>query len=306
MINSLKIEGSNIFAAICTSMFQSQFSNLEITYDDFSIGKKVLSAKPSFLQAIQPFTQKSFNFDLHDKLELNDWIVKGQSWIYNYGKELGSACSFDQSVLLNNLNINKTSNAKEYDFTITFCKKDFERQYSKVLDGIDYNYDQYRKKSDFKSNANETGWNLNIPFNHKTYSHQYRYTKSKNKPYWPENILTDKELNLTFLLYELHPVTVFAHIFLIKLFINYLLKFIFIDEHFIRNYNTYATKLFHGINAYLSAHIVFSQRFEEFYSKHSRQDSSWNELLVESQYKDDGNIFGPNDWNLLAKNLKVK
>lgn len=306
MINSIKIEGTNIFAAICTSMFQHQFSNLNIGYDEFSVDTKVLSAKPSFLQAIQPFTKSSFNFDLHEKLELNDWIIKGQSWSYIFGKDLGSACSFDQSVLLDNLNISKTSITEEYDFIINFSKKDFQKQHSKVLNGIDINYNQYRKKSDFQSNAHETGWNLNIPFSNKIYRYQYNYTKSENKPYWPENVLTDKELNLTFLLYELHPVTVFANIFLIKLFINYLLKFIFIDEHFIRNYNTYATKLFHGINAYLSAHIVFSQRFEEFYSQHSRQDSSWNELLVESQYKDDGNIFGPNDWNLLAKNLKVK
>lgn len=305
MISTVRIEGNCIYAAICTAMLQHYFPDSKIIYEDFLILPGIKSAKPSFLQAIKPFTNNNFNFDLHEELVMQDWITIGQSYNYVFGQGLEAACSFDQANLFSSLKIKPSSVSDKQDFLINFNSVETEYEKSNILTNIDYELIS-KNKSILRSTATPDGWVYSIPYKSKSIDIVYRHNENYTSSFkWPKVFLTQNELNLNINILELHPVKSFIYIFLIKLFINYLVKFTKVDEHFIRNYNLYSSKLLHGVNAYLSAHIVFSQRFENFFSKHDRQNSSWNELLVESQFRDDGNIFGPKDWNLLAKNLKV-
>lgn len=305
MISTVRIEGNCIYAAICTAMLQHYFPDSKIIYEDFLILPGIKSAKPSFLQAIKPFTNNNFNFDLHEELVMQDWITIGQSYNYVFGQGLEAACSFDQANLFSSLKIKPSSVSDKQDFLINFNSVATECEKSNILTNIDYELIS-KNKSILRSTATPDGWVYSIPYKSKSIDIVYSYNENFTSSFkWPKVFLTQNELNLNINILELHPVKSFIYIFLIKLFINYLVKFTKVDEHFIRNYNLYSSKLLHGVNAYLSAHIVFSQRFENFFSKHDRQNSSWNELLVESQFRDDGNIFGPKDWNLLAKNLKV-
>ena len=305
MINSIQVIGNSIYSAICVCMLQHYFKNCKVIYEDPLILSGIVSAKPSFLQAIRPFTSDNFDFDLHKVLYMQDWIVAGQDFEYLFGDGVHGACSFDQKNLLENLNIKPSHEIDNYDFTITFNDIESQKEQSNILNNIDY-VCKTKKSKLFSSKACSNGWTYNIPYKSKSVEIAYTYDIESHSSFsWPKVFLSKDKLNLDMNILEIHPVKTFIYIFLIKLFVNYLIKFTMVDEHFIRNYNLYATKLLHGVNAYMSAHIVFSQRFENFFSKHDRQNSSWNELLVDSQFRDDGNIFGPKDWNLLAKNLKV-
>ena len=305
MIKGIQVQGNCIYTATCICMLQHYFKDCKIFYEDLFILPGVISAKPSFLQAIRPFTKDNFNFDLHSELLMKDWITTGQNFRYNFGNDIDGACSFDQKELLTNLNLGSSAKENNSEFTIVFNENNNEKEQSNVLTNIDY-VCKTKKVDVFSSQAINNGWLYNIPFENNGVEITYTYDENTQNTFsWPKVFLTQDQLNLGMFIPELHPVKTFIYIFLIKLFVNYLIKFTRIDEHFIRNYNLYATKLLHGVNVYMSAHIVFSQRFEKFFSQHDRQNSSWNELLVESQYRDDGNIFGPKDWNLLAKNLKV-
>jgi len=303
MIKNLKINGDNIYAAITASMINHYVPNISINFNKLKIPSKILIASPSFLQAINPFTKEDFYFELVDKITLKDWIFKNKSFDIDYNEKIGPAVSFDQKILFNNLNLPSSINNDSYDFVIDFNKNASSKEFSKILKNIECIYTQNNKLSQLTSQAQANGWSLNIPYNNKLYSYVYK-NKSKNLMHWPSKFITAESLNLNFNLFEIVPVTVFANIFLIKLFVNYLVKFTIVEEHFIRNYNNYAQDLMYGINSYLSSFLVFSQRSEKFYSVKDRQSSDWNEMLIERQYKKTGNIFDTKEWNILAKNLK--
>ena len=220
MINSIQVIGNSIYSAICVCMLQHYFKNCKVIYEDPLILSGIVSAKPSFLQAIRPFTSDNFNFDLHKVLYMQDWIVAGQDFEYLFGDGVHGACSFDQKNLLENLNIKPSHEIDNYDFTITFNDIESQKEQSNILNNIDY-VCKTKKSKLFSSKACSNGWTYNIPYKSKSVEIAYTYDIELSSFSWPK-VFIPRQIKFRYEYFRnTSPVKTFIYIFLIKLFVNY-------------------------------------------------------------------------------------